>query len=155
MHNYEVQYTEAEHGYSHECARLDLDPSCFQEAHERAHADQIRDYSANREVTTGRIVVFGLTGGLISCPAAITVLLLFLQLKEVTLSAALVLCISIGLALTLVLSGAVAAISTRHAAKKWSGFWEIARCAPCFSNGFTLLVGLYVGYHGYIRLAGG
>ena len=44
--------------------------------------------------------MFGLIGGLIPCPAAITVLLLCLQLKEITLGFALVLCFSIGLAIT-------------------------------------------------------
>lgn len=154
-HNYDVQYTEADHGHKHEGVGLDVASPGFQDAHERAHADQIRSRFASRQVTTGQIIVFGLTGGLIPCPAAITVLLLCLQLKEVTLGATLVLCFSIGLALTLVLSGAVAAIGARHAAKKWSGFGEIARRAPYVSGGLILLVGLYVGYHGYVGLAGG
>ena len=106
-------------------------------------------------MTTGQIIVFGLTGGLIPCPAAITVLLLCLQLKEITLGAALVLCFSIGLALTLVLSGSIAAIGARHASRRWSGFGELARRAPYFSGGLILLVGLYVGYHGYLGLLKG
>ena len=44
----------------------------------------------NREVTTGQIIMFGLTGGLIPCPAAITVLLLCLQVNEVALGGVLV-----------------------------------------------------------------
>lgn len=54
-------------------------------------------------VTNGQTLMFGLTGGLIPCPAAITVLLMFLQLKKITLGAALVMGFSIGLALPLVL----------------------------------------------------
>lgn len=54
----------------------------------------------------------------------------------------------IGLALTLVFSGVVAAVSIRHATKRWSGFGEFARKAPYFSGGLILLVGLYVGYQG-------
>lgn len=154
-HNYDVQYTETDHGHSHESVGLDVASPGYQDAHERAHADQIRNHFASRQVTTGQIIVFGLTGGLIPCPAAITVLLLCLQVKEVTLGAALVLCFSIGLALTLVLSGAVAAIGARHAAKKWSGFGEIVRRAPYVSGGLILLVGVYVGYHGYVGLAKG
>ncbi len=60
----------------------------------RAHANDIRKRFTNREVTTGQIIVFGLTGGLIPCPAAITVLLLCLQVKEVALGGMLVLCFS-------------------------------------------------------------
>jgi nickel/cobalt exporter len=58
-------------------------------------------------VTTGQVVLFGLTGGLIPCPASITILLLCLQLKRIALGATLVLCFSIGLALTMVVSGAL------------------------------------------------
>ena len=46
--------------------------------------------------------MFGLTGGLIPCPASITVLLLCLQLKKIALGATLVLGFSVGLALTMV-----------------------------------------------------
>ena len=92
--------------------------------------------------------MFGLTGGLVPCPAAITVLLLCLQLKQFTLGVGLVLCFSIGLALTLVLSGVVAAVSVRHASKRWTGFGEIARKAPYFSSALILMIGLYVGYQG-------
>ena len=152
-HAYEVQYTEADHGHDHAEQGLDVSTPGFQDAHERAHAQQIRSRFSNRQVTNGQIMVFGLTGGLIPCPAAITVLLLCLQLKEFTLGAALVLCFSIGLALTLVLSGAVAAVGARHAAQKWPGFGEIARRAPYISGGLILLVGIYVAYNGYLGLA--
>ena len=60
-------------------------------------------------------LLFGLTGGRIPCPAAITVLLLCLQLKELALGFTLVLCFSIGLAITLVAVGIAAALSVRHA----------------------------------------
>jgi ABC-type nickel/cobalt efflux system permease component RcnA len=48
-------------------------------------------------------------------------LLLCIQVKEFTLGAALVLCFSIGLAITLVSVGAAAAFSVRQATKRWSG----------------------------------
>lgn len=156
-HVYDLEFSEADYGHTHdhdhEDVGLDVSDPGFQDAHEQAHASQIRQRFANRNVTTGQIVMFGLTGGLIPCPAAITVLILCLQLKEITLGAALVLCFSIGLALTLVLSGAVAAVGARHAAKRWSGFGEIARKAPYVSSALIILVGLYVAYQGYLGLA--
>lgn len=133
-----------DHGHHHHHD----DENEYQDAHARAHAEDIRRRFTNRDVTTGQIVVFGLTGGLIPCPASITVLLLCLQLKEFTLGAGLVLCFSVGLALTLVLSGVAAAWGVRHATKRWSGFGEFARKAPYFSSAVILLVGLYVGYEG-------
>ena len=124
----------------------------YQDAHERAHAEDIGRRFTGRDVTTWQIVLFGLTGGLIPCPAAITVLLLCLQLKEITLGFALVLCFSIGLAITLVAVGAAAALSVRHATRRWSWFGEVARRAPYLSGALIVLVGLYVGYHGWASL---
>jgi nickel/cobalt exporter len=122
----------------------------YQDAHEKAHANDIKKRFANRSVTTGQIILFGLTGGLIPCPAAITVLLLCIQVKEFTLGAALVLCFSIGLAITLVSVGAAAAFSVRQATKRWSGLDTLARRAPYFSSVLIALVGIYMGYHGWI-----
>lgn len=144
-HDYDVAYTEHDH-HAHD--GLDLGSKEYQDAHELAHANDIKKRFTNREVTNGQIIIFGLTGGLIPCPAAITVLFLCLQLKKVTLGAALVLSFSVGLALTLVLSGVIAAVSVRYASKRWSGFGVIARRAPYFSSALIMLIGLYVGYHG-------
>ncbi len=96
--------------------------------------------------------MFGLTGGLIPCPAAITVLLLCLQLKELALGVTLVLCFSIGLAITLVVVGAVAALSVRHADKRWSWFSTVARRAPYLSGILIVAVGVYIGIHGWMGL---
>lgn len=145
-HDYDVQYSEHEHGHHHE--ELDLGLAGYQDAHERAHANDLKRRFAGRDVTTGQIIIFGLTGGLIPCPAAITVLFLCLQLKKITLGAALVLSFSVGLALTLVTSGVIAAMSVRYASKRWSGFGKFARRAPYFSCVLIMVIGAYVGYHG-------
>ena len=97
-------------------------------------------------------MVFGLTGGLIPCPASITILLICLQLKHVALGATLVLSFSVGLALTLVASGAIAAIGLKHVSKRWSGFGELSRKAPWFSGALIILVGLYMMGHGISAL---
>jgi nickel/cobalt transporter (NicO) family protein len=123
------------------------------DAHERAHAEDIQRRFASRHVTTGQIILFGLTGGLVPCPASITVLLLCLQLGQLTLGAALVLCFSIGLALTMVAVGVVAALGVRHASSRWSGFGEIAAKAPYCSSALISLVGLYTLYSGFSALA--
>lgn len=142
-HDYDVIYSE----HSHE--GLDIGIIGYQDAHELAHANDIKRRFTNQEVTTSQIVIFGLTGGLIPCPAAITVLLLCLHLKKITLGATLVLSFSVGLALTLVASGIVAALSVRYASKRMgSKFGRLARRAPYFSCALIMLIGLYVGYHG-------
>jgi nickel/cobalt exporter len=153
-HDYDVEFVEHDHrhvvgGYE----ALDLTAPGYQDPHELAHANDIRRRFASRHVTTSQIVIFGLTGGLIPCPASITVLLLCLQLKKFALGATLVLCFSIGLALTMVTSGAIAALGVKHAARHFSGFGELARKAPYVSGAIILMVGLYVGYQGWQALA--
>ncbi|MCG5238024.1 nickel/cobalt efflux transporter [Xanthobacter oligotrophicus] len=123
------------------------------DAHARAHAADIRNRFAGRPVTTWQIIVFGLTGGLIPCPAAITVLLICMQLKAFSLGFVLVLCFSIGLALTLVSAGVLAALSVRHVSQRWAGFSAFARRAPYASAALILMVGLYTGWLGWHGLS--
>ena len=152
-HDYDLEYLEHDHGHAHsELEGLELSIDGYQDAHERAHANDIRKRFTNREVTTGQIIMFGLTGGLIPCPAAITVLLLCLQIKEVALGGVLVLCFSIGLALTLVTVGAAAAIGAKQASNRWPWMGAVARRAPYLSSVLIIGVGLYVGFHGWIGL---
>ena len=62
------------------------------------------------------------------------------------------LCFSIGLAVTMVVAGVVAALGGRHASTRWKGFSTFARRAPYASSALIILVGLYVGYHGIAGL---
>ncbi|MEX3018405.1 nickel/cobalt efflux protein RcnA [Kluyvera sp. STS39-E] len=153
VHDYDVEFHEHDHDHS-ALEGLDVTSKEYQDAHELAHANDIQHRFNGREVTNWQILLFGLTGGLIPCPAAITVLLICIQLKALTLGATLVICFSIGLALTLVTVGVGAAVSVRQVAKRWSGFSRIARRAPYFSSALIGLVGLYMGIHGVIGIAG-
>jgi len=154
-HDYNLEFREHRHGHDHdhsELEELELSLEGYQDAHERAHANDIRKRFSNRNVTTGQIILFGLTGGLIPCPAAITVLLLCLQVKEVALGAVLVVCFSIGLAITLVTVGAAAAIGARQASNRWPWLGAVARRAPYLSSVLIIGVGIYVGFHGWVGL---
>ena len=124
----------------------------WQDAHQRAHAEEINRRFNGQRVTTGQIVVFGLTGGLIPCPASITVLLICLQLKKVSLGATLVLSFSVGMALTLVASGAIAALSLKHVANRWPGLNDLSRKAPWISGALIIVVGCYMLLHGWRNL---
>lgn len=148
-HHHHGHHHDHDHGHHHEPSddevhELELATGGYIDAHEAAHAEDIRRRFANTQVTTGQIVAFGLTGGLVPCPGAITVLMLCLQLKHLALGATLVVSFSIGLALTMVASGVLAALSVRHVEKRWSGFGEAVRRAPYISGLVILLVGLYV-----------
>jgi nickel/cobalt exporter len=146
-HDYDVTFAEAAHD-----SNLSEDGE-YMDAHERAHADDIARRFRGREVTTGQIVLFGLTGGLIPCPAAITVLLLCLQLKQLALGVTLVAGFSLGLALTMVSAGVVAALGMQQAQKRWAGFGDFLRRAPYASGALMLLVASYVGVTGAMGLA--
>jgi ABC-type nickel/cobalt efflux system permease component RcnA len=124
----------------------------FEDAHERAHAAEVQKQLMNKEVTTGQIILFGLTGGLLPCPSAFAVLLLCLQLKKVALGFALVLGFSIGLGMTLVSVGIIASISVKHATKRFKKFGELARNAPYISSIVLILIGLLVVIQGLRHL---
>ena len=146
-HDYSVEFHEHDHGHGGTSDVSD-------DAHQRAHASDIeKRFAGQTNITTGQIIMFGLTGGLIPCPAAITVLLLCLQLKQFSLGVVLVLCFSIGLALTMVAAGVAAALSVRHISTRWSGFDAFARRAPYASGAVIILVGLYMGVQGFIALS--
>lgn len=147
--DYDLEFIEHGHQYSDTAVKgLDITSARYQDAHEIAHANDIRARFSSQNVTTGQIIAFGLTGGLILCPASITVLLLCLQLKEITLGALLVLCFSVGLALTVVTAGIVAAFSVKQVNKRWSGFRKIAILAPYLSG---LLNYIYRALYKYYR----
>jgi nickel/cobalt exporter len=131
---------------------LDATDGGYQDAHERQHAEDIRRRFTGRPVTTAQIVMFGITGGLIPCPGAITVLLLCLQLKRLILGSVLVLCFSIGLAITMVSSGVIAAMSVKYAEKRFAGFGDLVRTAPYVSGLVILCVGAYVALQGWYAL---
>ena len=79
--------------------------------------------------------------------------MLCLQLKKLALGATLVAAFSVGLALTMVTAGVVAALSVREAARRWSGFGEIVRKAPYVSGLVILVVGLVIGVQGWLAVA--
>jgi nickel/cobalt exporter len=157
-HSYDVAFVEQDHAADHdhiheELRGLDLAAGGYQDAHELAHANDIRRRFADRNVTTGQIAVFGLTGGLIPCPGAITVLILCLHLQRIVLGATLVAGFSVGLAITMVAAGVAAAVSVKHVASRWSGFDKLVRRAPYLSGGLILAMGFYLGVQGWLALA--
>lgn len=149
-HDYEIAFTEADHEHGASSGLSDEDEPM--DAHARAHAEDIARRFRGREVTTGQIILFGLTGGLIPCPAAITVLLLCLQIKQLALGVTLVAGFSVGLAITMVSAGVIAALGAQHAQKRWSGFGTLLSRAPYASGALMLVVAVYMGVSGWLGL---
>jgi nickel/cobalt exporter len=167
LHRFEVQFSENEHGHEHhdhghnhhhhhdEGAHEPHDgDDGYQDAHERAHAEDIKRRFAGRTVTTGQIAMFGLTGGLVPCPASVTILMICLHLKRFSLGIAMVASFSIGLAISLVSVGVIAAWGARHVDKRFGNgkFGDIARKMPYFSSALMGLVGALMGIQAVLQL---
>ena len=92
--------------------------------------------------TASDIVWFGFTGGLLPCPAAIAVLLICIQLKQLTLGVVMVAAFSVGLALTLVGIGMAASLASKKAATTWPWLDRTAQKLPYLSAGIVMILGL-------------
>lgn len=145
VHNHTVTSEFREDGHDHHHPGS----GDFQDAHELEHAEDIRKRFGDRSVTTPQIILFGVTGGLMPCPAAFSVLLICLQLKRVTLGFFMVAAFSLGLAITMVTTGVIAAWSVRHAERRFKGFGEIMRKAPYISCALMTIIAAYMAWHGW------
>ncbi|MEJ0075869.1 MAG: sulfite exporter TauE/SafE family protein [Alphaproteobacteria bacterium] len=97
---------------------------------------------ADGQVTTGQIIWFGFTGGLLPCPAAIAVLLVCIHIKAFALGVAMVAAFSVGLALTLIVIGVSVAWGSRKALALWPGFDRWAGRLPYVSAGIVMVMGV-------------
>ena len=165
IHHFEVGFSEDDHahgGHDHEHHHqhdvgddlLGGDGS-YQDAHERAHAEGIKRRFVGQKVTTGQIAMFGLTGGLVPCPASVTILMICLHLKRFTLGAVMVASFSLGLAISLVSVGVIAAWGARQVGKRFGNgrFSDLARKMPYFSSGLMALVAVLMGIQAMMQLA--
>ena len=123
------------------------------DSHARAHAHAIEARFAGGRATHLQTLGFGLVGGLIPCPAAITVLLLCLGIGQFWLGVGMVASFSVGLAVTLVAAGMAAALGLRYASRRFSGADRWLARAPYLSGVLILLVGTYMACSGWLHLA--
>ncbi len=105
-------------------------------------------------VSTWQIMLFGVTGGLMPCPASIAVLLICIQLREFTLGASMVAAFSFGLALTLMSVGIAAAWGRGHVERLYGEerAKKLARYLPLASAALMLVLGLIMAATGLVHL---
>ena len=171
-HRFEVSFSEDDHehvhgageqghGHSHHHHAHDVGDDLlggdgtYQDAHERAHAEDIKRKFVGQRVTTGQIAMFGLTGGLVPCPASVTIMVICLHLRQYSLGAVMVASFSIGLAIALVSVGVIAAWGARHVGKRMGNgrFGDLARKMPYFSSGLMVLVGILMTVQALLQLS--
>ena len=124
------------HGHHHYHDHLHGD------AHARAHAREIETRFASGRATTGQVVAFGITGGLLPCAAAVTVLIVCLHLQKFWLGVGLVGAFSTGLAATLVLVGVAAAVGVTAIRKRYEWLDRLFAKAPYVSSIIIAIIGI-------------
>ena len=125
-----------DHGHSHDHG-LDADEL----AHARAHAATLPNYVQRGErPTIAQIIAFGAAGGLVPCPAAVTVMLLAISVNRTGNGLIMVLGFSLGLAITLVGIG-LAVVMGLNALGSHGRFAWLSRRAPVISAAVVVLSG--------------
>ncbi len=130
----------------------DHDHDHHHDAHAQAHAAEIQARLASGRTSTWQTILFGLSGGLIPCPAAITVFILCLHLGKFTLGITLVGAFSIGLAATLVAVGVVAALGLNYISRRTTAFDRFMAAAPYLSGALVIIIGCLIFYGGMEHL---
>lgn len=110
--------------------------------HAKAHAATLPEYVQRGErPTLVQIIAFGAAGGMIPCPASVTVMLLALSVQQAGTGLLLVLGFSVGLALTLVSIG-LAVVAGLSQLSSTGRFAWLTRQAPIISASMVILSGL-------------
>ncbi|MFV0513227.1 MAG: nickel/cobalt efflux transporter [Jhaorihella sp.] len=149
-HRHDHDHPHGDHSHAH--TNVAVSDGAHMDAHARAHAEDIRQRLASGRTGTWQTVLFGLSGGLIPCPAAITVVILCLHLGKVALGVTLVSAFSIGLAATLVAVGVIAAVGLRAVSARTSRFDGLMAAAPWLSAALIAVIGLLILWSGYSQI---
>ncbi len=119
-------------------------------SHAQEHEREIAERFTGRKVGNGAIAWFGLTAGLMPCPSAVAVLLICLQSRAFTLGFGMVAGFSLGLAITLISVGVLAAWGARKASEGWSGLAGWTERLPYFSAALVGVIGVVVTVRGLL-----
>ncbi|MCM2277588.1 MAG: sulfite exporter TauE/SafE family protein [Oligoflexia bacterium] len=132
-----------DHGHAHDHHDHDHDHDLMtDDEHARAHAATIPDYAKRGERPSWQqILAFGAAGGMIPCPASITVMLLALSIGKVASGLLAVAGFSLGLALALVGIGLMVVAGLNRLSHTGKFDWLSAQ-APVLSAGVVILSGV-------------
>jgi|JRHI01.1.fsa_nt_gi nickel/cobalt exporter len=140
------------HDHHHEPERGHAHKNMDEDAHAAAHAAELKGQLSKGPVSNTDVAWFGFSGGLMPCPAAFAVLLACFHQKAYALGIVLVAAFSVGLALTLVAVGVLAAWGAKALAARQTGLDRFSRWAPYASAGIVLAIGLVVTAQGLAAL---
>jgi nickel/cobalt exporter len=140
------------HDHHHEPERGHAHKDMDEDTHAAAHAAELKRQLSKGPVSNADVAWFGFSGGLMPCPAAFAVLLACFHQKAYALGVVLVAAFSVGLALTLVAVGVLAAWGAKALAARQTGLDRFSRWAPYASAGIVLVIGLVVTAQGLAAL---
>lgn len=120
--------------------------------HDHDHHHHAHTIRVPERPTTGQVIAFGFSGGLVPCPAALGVLALCLNAGVYGLGIATVGAFSLGLALVLVGVGLVAAWGMGAARARWPALERLAERAPWISIAIIAATGAWTILHGWAGL---
>lgn len=141
------------HGHGHQHDHNHGHDFTDEDAHAAHHAEEIaRRFSGRRAVGNAEIVWFGITGGLMPCPSALAVLLVCLQLRAYGLGLAMVSAFSLGIAVTMVAVGSIAALSLRAAGSRGLVLGAWTARLPYVSAALILAIGAVIALRGLTGL---
>ncbi len=134
-HGHDHSHEHGDHGHNH----ADMDD----DEHARAHSATLPEYVKTGErPTLGQIVAFGAAGGMIPCPASVTVMLLALSVGQTGMGFLTVLGFSLGLAITLVGIGLMVVTGLTQLAAGGRMSW-LGQQAPIISAIMVILSGVF------------
>lgn len=144
-HHHPRDNTDVEHDYRHiEVSEHTHSKTRFLDAHAKSHAQEIEKRFDGSRISSGQVILFGLSGGLIPCPAAIIVLLLCMNTGQLFLGISLLVAFSLGLAITMVIVGVIAALGMRYATARSQSLSCFLDYAPMFSALLIGAIGCYM-----------
>lgn len=132
-----IKHEDHDHDHHHDHAHLD------DAAHAAAHASTLPEYAKKGERPNLRqIIAFGAAGGMVPCPASITVMLLAISTGKAGLGVLTVLGFSLGLAIALVGIGIIIVSGLSKLSQTGRLSW-LTLHAPVVSAGLVIVSGVF------------
>ncbi|HVS36883.1 MAG TPA: hypothetical protein VMS17_15085 [Gemmataceae bacterium] len=135
------------HGHDHDHAH-DHDHDHFHD-HDHVHTHGVTTEAPPQKVGWGRLIVLGVSGGIVPCWDAIAMLGLAISAGRLWLGLPLLVAFSAGLAGVLTAIGVSVVYASRFAGKRWGGtdrLRPLIRALPLLSAAFITLMGLWLCY---------
>jgi nickel/cobalt transporter (NicO) family protein len=121
--------------------------------HAAAHERDIQTRFAGRtSVSAWEVIWFGFTGGLMPCPSALAVLLIYLQSGAFVLGMSMVAAFSVGLAISLVSVGVIAIWGASRASARWPAIEHLLGRLPLVSAVLVFAIGIYMVISGLMHI---